>query len=90
MQIELVVAFVRWACTEQRNQSLHFVVFLFLVVLVPLAPVAAEPLGERPLVDAFGFFLVGRAGLCGDMPDRCPAAEDLPPLPENEGKSSEL
>ena len=76
----MVIAVVQWACMRYFNQSLHFVVFLFLWVFAPVdAAAAPEARGEiPPALDDFFFFLPTRAG---EAVLRLPAAEaPLDPL----------
>lgn len=69
---------------------LHFVVFLFLLVLDPAeVPVGTPPLGEPPTaaeLAAFDFFFL--VGLEGECPERWPAADAFPPEALKVGRSS--
>jgi len=69
---------------RQLNQSLHFVVFLFLWVLAAEAVPAAPVRGDIPVPDdAFillAFFFEDLGTRAGEEPVRCPAAELLLPV----------
>ena len=73
-----------------KHTPLHFVVFLFLLLLYPAeVPVGPPPLGELPTaaeLAAFDFFFL--VGLAGECPMRWPAADAFPPEALKDGRSS--